>query len=181
MARLEAGMRLENFVYDTAWEQGKDFYGQNLGCGKKLVLRFLRYYGCGVCQLDTWELAEAYDRFARQGARLFVVMQSAPETIREQVEEGALPFDLICDPDQSLYRKLEIGDVEPFDKPGAYLLERIEKANARGITHGKYEGNEQQAPAMFILDDSMQVLYAHYGKDPVDLPTIEQTLALLNG
>ena len=179
MAKLEVGMKMKNFTYNTAWETGKDFYAEAMGKGKKTVLRFLRYYGCTVCQLDTWEMAEEYQRFVDAGANLFVVMQSDPETIREEVKEGELPYDLICDPTQALYRSLDIGDIEKMEKPGEYLLERAAKAKARGMVHGKYEGNEQQAPAMFIMDEEMNVIFAHYGKDPVDLPSIDETIALL--
>ena len=152
MAKMEVGMKLPNFTYNTAWKQDQDFYAAaKAGKGKKTVLRFLRYYGCTVCQLDTWEMAEEYQRFVDADANLFVVMQSAPETIREEVKEGVLPYDLICDPTQSLYKMLDIGDIDKIEVPGAYLLERVGKAKARGMEHGKYEGNEQQAPAMFIL------------------------------
>ena len=52
---------LENFVYNTAYEIGKDYFKSK---GSKIgVLAFLRYYGCTICQLDIMEFNKLYEKF----------------------------------------------------------------------------------------------------------------------
>ena len=54
-----------------------------------------------------------------------------------------------------------------------------EKAAACGFSHGDYEGNEQQLPAMFIVDEDGTVLYAHYARSIMDMPSVDEVLAML--
>ena len=39
-----------------------------------------------------------------------------------------------------------------------------------GYSHGKYEGEELQLPALFILAPDMGIEYARYAKNLADLP-----------
>ena len=68
----------------------------------------------------------------------------------------------------------------------ALLGDGLEKLQAKGaaaaeagFSHGKYEGNEQQLPALFIVDAAGKVLTAHYARDIMDMPTIDEVLAQL--
>ena len=45
--------------------------------------------------------------------------------------------------------------------------------------HGDYEGNEQQLPALFILDEAGTALYANYAQDPMDMPSLDEVLEML--
>ena len=44
---------------------------------------------------------------------------------------------------------------------------------------GDYEGNELQLPAMFIVNEDGVVEYANYARNIVDLPTVDEVLAML--
>ena len=174
MAKMDVGMQMFDFTYDTAWEKNQDFYAT--ARGRKTVLRFLRYYGCPVCQLELAELIENYDRFEALEVNLFVVMQSAGTVVASALEKEQIPFPLICDPEQKLYHALEIGNVRKFLYPTRRLFQQCLKVLKKGIRHGAYEGNEKQAPAMFILDEDMKVIFAQYGKNYVDIPSIDATI-----
>ena len=54
-----------------------------------------------------------------------------------------------------------------------------EEAGALGITHGLYEGCEQQLPAFFVLDKNNKALFVHYAEDIVDFPSIDELLEYL--
>ena len=54
------------------------------------------------------------------------------------------------------------------------VLQKIGAARAAGLTHGAYEGNELQLPAVFLLDSGRKVLCAHYGATPADVPTVDE-------
>ena len=47
------------------------------------------------------------------------------------------------------------------------------------MKHGDYEGEELQLPALFIVDNEMNVTFAHYGKAAGDVPDIEKIAELL--
>lgn len=52
-------------------------------------------------------------------------------------------------------------------------------AEQYGFTHGDYEGNELQLPAMFLVDENRKILYVHYATELADMPTIDDVLELL--
>ena len=48
-----------------------------------------------------------------------------------------------------------------------------------GLSHGEYEGNELQLPAMFIVDGNNKVIYSHYAKDGADIPRARAVLDMV--
>ena len=67
------------------------------------------------------------------------------------------------------------GIIAALDK----LKEKGGKAREAGFVHGDYEGNELQLPAMFIVNEDGVVEYANYARNIVDLPTVDEVLAML--
>jgi hypothetical protein len=61
----------------------------------------------------------------------------------------------------------------------ARLQAKIEKVKAAGFVHGKYEGDENQLPAMVIVEPDGVISYAHYAKNSLDMPTVDEALAKL--
>ena len=59
------------------------------------------------------------------------------------------------------------------------LKKDLSEARSLGIQHGRYEGNEAQLPATFILDEHQNILYAKYGIDSVDIPEHADLLRLV--
>ena len=105
-------------------------------------------------------------------------MQSAPETIAEQLKPGDLPFDIICDPKGALYNRYAIRPASSMlTMSDAASKAKVATAVAAGFRHGKYEGNEFQLPAAFVLDADRRVSYAHYGTTVGDVPTADALAA----
>ena len=50
------------------------------------------------------------------------------------------------------------------------------EAGKMGFVHGRQEGQEMQLPAVFLLDGTGVILYAHYAKTIADLPTVDQIM-----
>ena len=48
-----------------------------------------------------------------------------------------------------------------------------------GLSHGEYEGNELQLPAMFIIDENNKVIYSHYAEDGADIPRAKEVLNMV--
>lgn len=171
------GMRMFDFTYDTPWLTGRRFYEQ--AGGRKCILMFLRYIGCSTCNLEMLTLRRDYMRFQAKKVKLFVVLQSEPATLREYGDENFFPFEIICDPAQTLYHRCAVGSNPHPEKRSERLEQKLSEARSLGIQHGRYEGNEAQLPATFILDEHQNILYAKYGIDSVDIPEHADLLRLV--
>lgn len=184
MSRLSVGEKMPNFTFNTAYEQGKtvgDMVSQ-----RKTVFWVLRYIGCTSCRYDVHDISQRYSEFLQKGVQVAVVMQSEPAVARESIGEARLPFDIICDTDMEIYKALEILPASSMEEllgndPAfiAKFEEKRKKIKESGFTHGKYEGDEQQLPALFIVNTDRRIEYAHYAKSIADMPTVDELLAIL--
>jgi peroxiredoxin len=175
----------------TPWKGEKNFYAAS--GGRKKVLFFLRYYGCRTTQVEFRDLVADCGKFREKGAQVYAALQSAPETLRAQLKEEDIAFEIICDPEGAIYRLLDIGYMHlghflrglpsgtpPRPKKFEEKLEqRLAQAAELGIAHGAYEGCEQQLPAVFVVDENQTMLYVHYAEDIVDIPETADLLRYL--
>lgn len=181
MAKLVKGDKFPNYTVDTVYESGKTI--EQLMDGKPTMFWFQRYIGCPPCRLDVHLLMNAKPQFDEKGVNIIIVMQSKPEIVKRDMGDQTLPFHLICDPTESLYKDLEIGSMDPDNRPEMNEEERKKMAykmqgiTEMGIVHGDYEGNERQLPAFFYVDKDMTVLEAHYAKNIADMPLAAEALA----
>ncbi len=183
---ITVGTKAPAFTYNTA-------FVENIALADKLqqaehtYLIFLRYMGCTSCQVDIMDYSEEYSRFKEKNAQILLVLQSSREIMASQTTEENPPFQIICDPDMKLYELYDVkagqSKEDLIDKNDeaamAKLAKKREKAAAHGLTHGEYEGNEYQLPAVFLLDKEGMVKHAHYAKAITDMPDVDQMLALL--
>lgn len=179
MAKLVKGDKFPNFTVDTAFENNVTI--EKIVDNKPTMFLVLRYIGCTVCRYDVHVLTQRYNEFVEKGVNVAVVMQSTPEKVQRDLEGGTLPFYLICDSKQEIYKTLSIdaakdmpslvgGDLEALQAKGA-------KAAEAGFKHGDYEGIEEQLPAFFFVDPDLTVREAHYAKTIVDIPSVDEMLA----
>ncbi len=185
MAKLHVGDKMPDFTFNTAYESGKTVH-EVIGTKGKTIFWVLRYIGCTTCRYDVHMMASRYQDFLDLDAQIYVVMQSEQETAREDLKEMPLPFDIICDSKMEIYSALEIlpalsrEDRMPKDPEGIRKLEeKKQRIKELGLVHGKYEGNEQQLPALFIVERDGTVSYAHYAKNSIDMPSVDEMLKIL--
>lgn len=175
MGTLKINDRMPDFCCPTPFQPELKLYDALQRVEGKTALVFLRYYGCPICQLDIREFAESYDAITAAGGQLLVVLQSDPARLAAQLTQGELPFDILCDPDQKLYKELAIEPAASMLKMMSFAaLKKIIRSTKRGFKHGEYEGIEEQLPAAFLLQRDGTVLWAHYGKDVGDVPTAQE-------
>lgn len=79
-------------------------------------------------------------------------MQSKLEYVREAVKEEAVPFEIISDENQEIYKTLSIEATQT---------------------------KEERLPAFFIIDKDAKVLYVHYVADMIDMPAVEEAVSLI--
>lgn len=182
MAVLKKGDRMPDFKVTTATKENISL--KELCAGKPTFLAVLRYIGCTVCRYDVHVMEARYDEFVKKGAQVLFVMQSTPEMVRNDLKEHALPFEIICDPNYEIYNGLEImaassmAELAPPEVMEA-LMAKGKAAGEAGFSHGEYEGIEEQLPATFLIGQDGIVKYAHYGKNIMDKPDVDEMLAMV--
>lgn len=175
--RVLPGTQLDDMTYETPWKSGS----LSQAVDRPTFLLFLRYYGCTICQLDLQHLKSDYDKITACGAKAMVVLQSDPAGIREQIDPDVFPFEIICDPDQKFYHRYNVAPALSKEKMADLnVLKKIGAARAAGLTHGAYEGNELQLPAVFLVEPGLTVTNAHYGATPADIPDAAQLICWLS-
>lgn len=176
--RVREGDALPDFNYHTAYKSDINYLEKVKG--RKNFLVFLRYFGCTVCQLDILEFADRYFELKDKGIEFTLVLQSDRYLLKNQLDKNPLPFEIISDPNGDLYDKFNI---RPAYSQGEMLsqeaFKKIIRAQGKGLEHGKYEGNEQQLPAVFLIDEEGKVEYSHYGKDIADIPSIDEIIEMV--
>ena len=170
------------FEFSTAYEDGLNSKDILKG---KTVFWFLRYIGCTVCRYDVHLLQKRYEEFLQKGTQVYVVMKSDREHVQRDLESTGtkLPFSIICDPEQKIYELLDIVPAESMEALTDGVREQLKEKGGRarelGFSHGDYEGHEQQLPALFIVNEEGIVEYAHYARNIMDMPAIDDVLAIL--
>jgi peroxiredoxin len=181
MTRLTKGNKMPDFTVNTA--NRKNIRISEIADGKPSMMIVLRYIGCPLCRLDVHMLNERYDEFINKGVTVFFVMQSKPESIRRDLKDSPVPFEIVCDDKLEIYKTLCIDPAKTKEEllgdGAAKLAERKEKIEKLGIVHGENEGIEEQLPAFFYLDKDLNVKYSHYAENIVDMPTIDDMLAMI--
>lgn len=180
--KLVTGKTMPDFNYLSPYAEGEKKFS-DYAQGKKTFVVFLRYYGCTVCRLDLHIYAQRMAEFTAKGAQLMVVLQSDPNLVKEEAPLGTFPYEIACDPTQAVYKQFEIEPAKSMLKLiGGGLVSAVKKMNAAkkfGFEHGEYEGNEQQLPAMVLVDENGIITFSHYAKNLVDLPGVDEMLAKL--
>jgi len=168
--KLATGEKAPDFKFTTAWDDDVNFYD---AAGKHpAVLIFLRYYGCPVCRMEMAKMKQEIDLIRKKDGRVFVVLQSTPETIASLIKRDDFPFTIICDPRGIIFQRygVETGGLIRYLHP-AGLIASI-KAIGHGFRHGKFEGKETQLPAAFAIAADKIVQYAYYGESISDIPSL---------
>ena len=154
MARLAVGEKMLDFTAAGAFGP-EEALSSRVGKGKTAIV-FLRYYGCTLCQYDIHTYAEHYQEIVGDTGKLFVVLQSTPESIKKQMTPAK--------------DKEELG--------GGNVVAKVTEAR-KLFSHGDYEGEELQLPAAFVVKSDLTITYAKYGKDGADVPTPQELEQLL--
>lgn len=166
--KLQSGDTATDFIYDTPWESGQEFY--KTAGEQTTVLFFLRYYGCPVCRMEMANLKRDIKLFEEKRAKVFVLLQSAPSTITALTSQEEWPFSIVCDPEGELFQLygVEAGGIFKYLHPSG--MAAAIKATVKGFRHGKFEGKETQLPAVFVVNRNKTIQWAYYGKTVSDVP-----------
>jgi len=177
--KLVVGQKMPDFSYNTVYNNNLSYLEDIKG--KKTVLLFLRYLGCSMCQLDLLDLEVAMDEFKANNIDVKVVLQSSQSIMLDSFKESPLSYDIICDPNQELYKQFQISPAKnKLQLAGGGVIKKVLRAKKEGIQHGEYEGNELQLPALFIMNEDSVITYAHYGTNGADIPSAKEIISIIN-
>ena len=124
-------------------------------------------------------MRHAREAISSAGARVVLVGMGTPKQTREFIDRFDVPFPMICDPDQHLYRDFAIERMSPmgFFSPGMAL--RGIAAMAQGHTMGLPEGDVRQLPGVVIIERDGGIVYRYDAAGPADHPSPDTLIDVL--
>nr|WP_157032363.1 peroxiredoxin-like family protein [Kitasatospora cheerisanensis] len=148
-------------------------------------LQFRRFAGCPVCNLHLRGFAVRHGELSAAGVRETAVFHSPAEELRPHA--GTLPFALVADPGQRLYRAygVERGVRALLDPRAWPTILRAVLRSVPLVLRGRERppasrplGGRIGLPADFLLAADGRILAAHYGTHAADHWSVDQVLAL---
>jgi len=144
--------------------------------GKRVLLSFYRYASCPLCNLRVHQLTQANEQLKNLNIELIAVFQSPIERIKEYVGTQNVPFPIVADPEEKLYKLYGVKTSLWKTFKGMMKLNKLKEARQQGFKVGKSDGPISRVPADFLLNEDLNVEIAYYGKDIGDHLPIQEIL-----
>ncbi|TGM07302.1 redoxin [Leptospira barantonii] len=177
--KLKAGDTAKEFTV-------RDHLGKTISLadlkGKHTLLAFFRNAECALCNLRVHQLLNAYPALQKQGLQVLAVFESTKESIEKSVGNRELPFSLIPDPNNDLYRLYDVG----FSWFGVFKTiltskKEIQEAENLGFEMKKVPGMKMdRMPAEFLIGPDLKVEIAKFSTKVTDHIPLEDLKAHLN-
>lgn len=148
--------------------------------GRKLLLSFFRYASCPLCNLRLHQLIENHKTFQDKGIKVIAFFQSPKDRVIKCVGKQEAPFQLIPDPDRSVYRLYGVEASWKGLLRGGLRARDLLKASRKGFLPGQIEGRVAMMPADFLIGPDQIVHRAYYGKDIGDHMPLKEIRAWLD-
>jgi len=116
------------------------------------------------------QLCRAKSRFDNIGAQVILVGMSTPAESTSFKEKLDVPFPIISDPGQQVYRAFNLKRISPLGFFSPTVALKGISAMAQGHTMGLPQGDVRQLPGVFVIRADGQIIYRHYASDPSDHP-----------
>lgn len=147
-------------------------------------LQFRRFAGCPVCHLHLRSFVRNERELRAAGVLEVVVFHSTPEELERHA--GDLPFGVIADPEQRLYREfgVESGARALLDPrvwlpilwAVAHAVVALLRGRARTPSSDPH-GGRWGLPADFLIDSNGRVVACKYGEHADDQWSVDELLA----
>ena len=166
MAKLEVGQIFPDIEVDLLYGGKKNI--KEVFDADKTVIWCLRYVGCTVCRYDIHLAQQRYDEVTAKGGKLVFMLQSRRDILEKEFENIPLPFDIIMDPEMKIYEELEIKPAASMEELGGGKMgELMEKGKRNALLEN------------VTLDKDGKIEFAHYAKDIMDMPVLDDVLKML--
>ena len=135
--------------------QGHVMKLSDVQAGWNLVLILYRGHWCSACQNQLINLKDDYPKFTALHTALAAVSVDPMEDSAHFTEEWRFPFPLLSDP-------------------------KFQVIDAYGAHHPQgHEGKDISRPAVIVIDPQKIIRYKHVGTSPIDRPSDDEILFLL--
>ena len=177
--KLKAGDLLPQFVLSPVYSTDslkEDSIRTSSLKGKKVLLTFNRYVSCPLCNFRTHELLEKYDTLKKNGLVIISVYESTKETLKQYTTKEEIPFVMIADPDEILYKRFKVQKSWFKSFTGLFKDYKRKHSGGKKLFKGKYdrEGHLNRIGADFLIDENGIVRVAYYGKFVGDHLPVEE-------
>lgn len=144
--------------------------------GRHVLLSFYRYASCPLCNLRVHELGVISREWKAHGLDMLAVFQSPQGKLRQYIGRQQVPFPMIPDPEQRLYRLYGVDHSwVGFLKAWAMRLPEIGRSVlGQGFLPGSVEGGIHRIPADFLVSPNGRLAMAYYGHDIGDHLPLER-------
>ncbi|NOU68844.1 redoxin domain-containing protein [Paenibacillus sp. LMG 31461] len=146
--------------------------------GRKVLLTFMRYSACALCNLRVHHFIKRFPDWQRQGMDVIAFFESPEANIRAYVGTQNAPFPLVADPKAELY---DLYGVETSEEKVRITMADVntkmfaEAAAAAGFALTPEEGsNFNRIPADFLIDENGIIQLAHYSRMITDHLPLEE-------
>lgn len=119
--------------------------------------------------------------FARVGARVVLVGMGSPEECTAFLQKFDIPFPMISDSKQALYRQFHLERMSPLGVFSPAVAIKGLAAIARGSGIGRPIGDVLQLPGVFVLDAGGRIVFSHQPAGPADHADPDRILKVLAG
>jgi len=119
--------------------------------------------------------------FDSAGARVVLVGMGTPAECAAFLKKFAIPFPMVADPQQALYRQFHIQRMSPLGVLSPAVAIKGLAAMVRGSGIGKPVGDVLQLPGVFIIDSGGRIVFKHQPGGPADHADPDTILKALAG
>ncbi len=164
--KLAQGDAAPTFKTETIQGESIDLDSLNKD-GKTVLIAFLRYAGCPVCNLRVHKLSEQYEDLKAQDIQMIVVFESSKETLLAYTKDADLPFPIVSDEDSVFYDSF--GVRKSFGKVLKTAFNKDAKAKMKegkelyGDKEYARDGALTRIPADFVINTKGMIKTAYYG------------------
>ncbi len=120
----------------------------------------------------------AKDKFSEAGFHVVFVGLGTAEQAERFRKELSLSYQIICDPDKTLYHMFDLGRATISSIVSPSVLLKGLRALSEGYRPGMPQGDTMQLPGVFLIDTDGNIRYSYFSKDPSDHPSVETLLKL---
>lgn len=181
--RLKAGQPAPLFSLTDIYDREIDLSTYK-NKGKKVLISFFRNVACPFCNFRIHQLTTKNDQWKDDLEMIFVLEAKKEVVLRSSFHKGVSPIPIIADFDREIYKKY--GTEVSTEKFNATINSTKQMAIYSKLVEKGYEINSSETqihsiPADFLLDENLNILIAHYGKDIPDHLPFEQIEELVFG
>ncbi len=106
--------------------------------------------------------------FEKAGAHVVLVGMGTPAECAAFKKKFDIPFPMIADPQQDLYRQFHLKRMSPLGVLSPAMAIKGVAAMVRGAGIGKPVGDIRQLPGVFVIDAAGRIIFSHQPAGPAD-------------